>query len=410
MLLLHEIKWHILRVPGRSAVAALVAALLVCGMALYTRNIHVTQSTLDELAQQMPVQVKVTSRDGSSSVNLRIESEDFDAFTAQDVRDVLCTSAFSFRLDSVDNRPVSGFMRVHAANTIAALDGPAPEGFTYLDGWDESFLQADEPVCAVDANFARDNGIALGSRLQADLFSLRREAKNRIQSDKVQAGEFTVVALYQDGSTGEATSGWNATVPIGWLRRQTEASVDKKGEPVPFFYDSASAYLANPRELNAFKDAMFAHGFRQSSPMPDRQDLGDALSIDDEMYIKTSCEMVESLELYRFFLLPFFGLMVLTIALVTFLTLRSSRRHIAIASSLGRQKLLNAASPFLGTVIVQAAGCLTALPLLCFTIGLLPGTAGMITGVFMLCAMAGTALALVFLFRFDTLTLLTKTD
>lgn len=406
MLLLLEIKRHILRVPGRTLITALTAALLVCGMALYLCNIQSTQDTLEQLAAQMPVRVRITSRDGSAFTNLRIETEDFDAFAAQNVRDLLCTSAFSFRLDSVDGQSVSGFMRAHAANEIAALDGPSPEDFIYLSGWDARFWGADEPVCAVERSFAESQGIRLGSRLGVDVFSLRREQKGCVAHDE----ELTVVALYEDGAAGHGLSGWNATMPIGRLRSLTEAATDRNGEPFPFFYDSASAYLVNPREMNAFKDAMLAQGFRQSSPLPDRQDVGDALSIDDEMYIKTSSRMVESLQLYRACLVPFFGLIILAIGLITFLCLRSCRIDIAIASSLGRQKLLNAAAPFCGTVIVQAGGCILGLgamgPIAGFTLPL----AGAILGLSILCAAAGTALASAFLFHFDPLTLLTKAD
>lgn len=407
MLLILEIKRHILRTPARTLITACVAALLVCGMAFYLRNIQVTQDTLDQLAEQMPVQVRVTNRDGSSAVNLmRIESKDYDALAAQDVRDVLCTSAFSFSLKSVDGQSVSSSMRVHAANAIAALDGPASESFTYLDGWDESFLQADEPVCAVESSFAKENGLELGSKIEAELFSMHWGAAN-IETDSVNVHELTVVAVYNEDTQG---NGWNATAPIGWLRGVTEAAANRYGDPIPFFYDSASAYLANPREMNVFKNAMCEHGFRQVSPLPDRQTLGDALSIDDEMYIKASADLVENLELYQLFMAPFFGLVVLTVALITFLSLRSSRLDIAIASSLGRQKLLNAAAPFFGTVSVQTLGCVLALALMSLTVGMAPPLAGTLLGSFILCSAAGTALALVFLFRFDTLALLTKTD
>ena len=56
------------------------------------------------------------------------------------------------------------------------------------------------------------------------------------------------------------------------------------------------------------------------------------------------------------------------------------------------------------------AGCLLALGVLCWAIGLLPGLAGVTLGAFSLCALIGSALALAFLFRFDTLTMLTKVD
>lgn len=410
MLLFYEIKCHILRAPARTLISACIAALLVCGMAFYIRNIQVTQETLDDLAVQMPVQVRIMNREGSSSNNLRIKAEDYDALVAQDVRDVLCSSVFTFALESVDGYSVNDSMRVCACNSTASLNGSAQENFIYQDGWDGDFLQTDEPVCAVERSFAKKNGIELGSRVKAELFLLYWSTVG-MDSSSIGVHEMTVVAVY-DAETNE--NGWNACAPIAWLRKETETATGQDGQPVPFFYDSVSAYLENPREMNAFKDAMYEYGFLQRKPLPEEivydRNMGNVLSMDDEMYIKTSADLIDNLELYNTFMLPFFGLIVLIICLITFLLLRSYRRHIAIASSLGRQKLLNAAVPFFGTVIVQAAGCILALLLLALTDALSPSFAGIILSVYMLCAAGGTTLALGLLFRFDVLTLLTKTD
>lgn len=415
MLLLLEIKRNLLRTPARTLITACLAALLVCSIAFYLRNIQVTQQALDELSVQMPVQARIITPDGSAHRNLRISTETFEALAAQDVRDVLGTSAFSFTLQVVDGRPDGGAMHVHAANAISALDSLEPEGFTYLDGWDEGFLLADSPVCAVESSFAREHGIELGSDIIADVCVISREESDVGEAGKlieVASPPITVVALYEARYT-KMQGGWNACAPIGWLRSVTEAATDSEGKPVKFYYDSASAYIKSPRELNKFKAGMNERGIYEMSPIRRRDSsllIGDTLSADDEMYIKNSSELIENLVTYSSFQLPFFGVVVTIIALITFLSLRSYRRDIAIASSLGRQKLLNAAVPFFSTLIVQALGCFLALSVIGLTVGMAPSLAGTIMCTFMLCAAAGTALAILFLFRFDTLALLTKTD
>lgn len=413
MLLLLEIKRNILRTPTRTLITACLAALLVCSVAFYLRNIQVTQEALDELSVQMPVQVRVITPDGSSSKNLRIETQTFGAMASQDVRDVLCTSAFSFSLQSVDGRPAASSMSVHAANAIAALEDPEPESFTYLDGWDEGFLLADQPVCAIESSFAKEHGIGLGSDILASVCTISREGyAEELEVTEVAAPHITVVAIYETKQT-QIQGGWNACAPVEWLRGITEAAYDSDGEPVKFYYDSASAVLRNPRELNQFKAAVNEKGLYEMSPLRRKDSsrmIGDTLSVDDEMYIKTSSELIENLAIYESFMFPFFGVVVTIIALITFLSLRSYRLDIAIASSLGRQKLLNAAAPFFSTMIVQALGCVPALAVMGLTLGLEPSLTGIIMGSFMLCAAVGTGLALVFLFRFDTLALLTKTD
>lgn len=415
MLLLLEIKRNILRAPVRTLITACLAALLVCSIAFYLRNIEATQDALDDLSVQMPVQARIMTPDGSSHRNLRISTETFDALAAQDVRDVLCTSAFSFSLQSVDGRQNDGAMRVHAANAIASLDGLDPEDFTYLDGWDNEFLLANSPVCAIESSFAREHGIELGSDIVASVCLIsynERAADDAGKLIEIAAPSITVVALF-DGKHTQMQGGWNACAPVGWLRSVTEAAMDSEGKPVKFYYDSASAYLKNPRELNQFKAGMNERGVYEMSPLRRRDSslmIGDTLFVDDEMYIKNSSELIENLATFHSFQLPFFGVVVTIIALITFLSLRSYRRDIAIASSLGRQKLLNAAAPFFSTLIIQMLGCISALAGIGLTLGLTPPLAGIIMGCFMLCAIGGTVVALLFLFRFDTLSLLTKTD
>ena len=152
---------------------------------------------------------------------------------------MLCTSAFSFSLQSVDGRPDGGAMYVHAANAISALDSLEPEGFTYLDGWDEGFLLADSLVCAVESSFAREHGIELGSDIIADVCVISREESDVGEAGKlieVASPHITVVALYEARYT-KMQGGWNACAPIGWLRSVTEAATDSEGKPVKFYYD-----------------------------------------------------------------------------------------------------------------------------------------------------------------------------
>lgn len=396
MLLFLEVSRHIFRNPLRTALTACIAALLVCGMAFYLGNIQASQEALDNLNAQMPVQVRITNSDASSFTNLHIIEDDYYALASQDVRDVLCTSAFTFRFKPIGDGSASSSMRTHAANAINALEGPATESFTYLEGWDESFLQTDKPVCAVERSFAEENHLELGGSFEAEILPMNGTRLNDTDVMKI-----TVVALYEDKSTEYGDNGWNATAPINWLRGLSNF----------FIYDSASAYLVNPEEMNVFKENMREHGFKQRSSLSDSlMDHDNTLSVDDEMYIKTSSGMRENLELYNTFLVPFFGLIILIVALITFLTLRSCRKNIAIASSLGRQKLLNAAVPFIGTLIIQMLGCVLASLVMAFSESFTSAFASMIIVSYMLCAIGGTVLAVTFLFRFDTMTLLTKAD
>jgi len=390
MLLPWEIKCNMTRVPVRSILIACVSALIVSGMALYLRNIQVTGDALDDLAWQTPVTVRIINRDRSLSEGLAIRGENVDYLLESGVRDSVYTSTFT----------ANQIGSIHGTNTLNSLDDISVEDFTFLDGWDENFPESRKPVIALRQDIVRKNGWHLGDKLNLE-FSM----VDRVRGTFPKAGSYavTLVAVFP----GELET-VGAIMPVDWLRGIADIA-SPEGASI-FVYDSFHAVLAEPRELNTYKDAAEEWGFHERSAVADPGVEGDTLSVEDEMYIKTAGELMESLNLYRTFLLPFFGLVTSIMAMVTFLALRSCRRQIAIASSLGRQKFRNAAAHFCSAVIVQLAGCLLALSALLLTAGLPPWLAGITLGAFSLCALGGTAAALLFLFRFDTLTLLTKDD
>ena len=127
MLLPWEIKCNITRAPARSILIACVSALMVCGMALYLRNIQVTEEALDNLARQMPVTVRVTNRDGYLHEGLRIQARDVDHLLESGVRDPVYT-ATEFTAEPVGS--------IYGTNTLDSLNG---SDFTFMDGWDESW-------------------------------------------------------------------------------------------------------------------------------------------------------------------------------------------------------------------------------------------------------------------------------
>lgn len=387
MLLPWEIKCNMTRTPARSVLIACVSALIVCGMALYLRNIEVTEEALNDLARQMPVTVRVTNRDGYLHEGLRIQAKDVDYLLESGVRDPVYT-ATEFIAEPVGS--------IYGTNTLDSLDGLSGSDFTFLDGWDESFPESRKPVIALREDIASKNGWQLG-----DSFRLEFSVADADTIIKVGGYSVTLIGTYP-GDMGTV----KAVMPADWLRNVAGLSLSDS----MFRYSSFSAVIEEPRELNAYKDELERNGFLERSAVADPGIEGDAVSIDDEMYIRTSGELRESLDLYRTFLAPFFGLVTSIMAMVTFLALRSCRRQIAITSSLGRPKLQIAAAHFFSSVLVQLAGCLLAMPVLSLTLGLPPWQAGTAIGAFSLCAAGGTALALWFLFRFDTLTLLTKEE
>ncbi len=329
--------------------------------------------------------MRVTNRDGYLHEGLRIQARDVDHLLESGVRDPVYT-ATEFIAEPVGS--------IYGTNTLDSLNG---SDFTFMDGWDESFPMSGKPVIALREDIAGKNGWRLGDKFHLE-FSVPDVDAGAVM--KVGGYSVTLIATYP----GERDT-VRAVMSADWLRNVAGLSLPDN----MFRYSSFAAVIEEPGELNEYKAALERMGFHERSAVADPGIEWDAVSMDDERYIRTSGELRESLELYLMFLAPFFGLVTSIMAMVTFLSPRSCRQ-IAITSSLGRPKFLNAAAHFCSTVLVQFAGCLLAMLILSLALDLPPWQAGLVIGAFSMCAAGGTALALLFLFRFDTLTLLTKEE
>lgn len=406
MFILMEIKYQFLRNRNRSVLTVCIAALLVCCMALYLGNIQSGEAALENLAEAVPVSVQVVNRPGTSSVGLEIDEHHFEGIMAADIHDPVYTASAigvmdeTKRADEVTNADTT----ITGMNSLAAMNGLSEEAITFADGWDAGFLGGGEAACVLSDTYAEAFDLSLGDVVTLPLYVTRYNVDGYMVP-YIPIGDCTVqvVGIYQTSMTASPVP-VQMIVPVGWMK----TAVEDGGES--FMYDSFRCTLQDPTKLNEFKESMRNNSFAQINENATNQKRGDALIVEDQLFVETAEKLQQNLKVLRWFLVPFFALVIMLVTLVTFLVLRSGRRDIAIASSLGRSKQQSALSYFLGTLLADAVGCAAALPVLLAAAGLTVTQALSILGMFLICACVGIWLALVFLLRFDTLSLLTKVD
>lgn len=405
MFTLTEIKYQLFRNRGRSILLVLIAALLTACMAFYVGNILSADQALNTLGDQIPVEIRVTNLDGSISGGIRLESEKYDALIQTGVKDIRCSAAAAGALSEDAQNIVpfeGGDTRIYGVNCIEAAGIPATL-FTFAENTDCSFLEGDEPLCAVDELFAENEGVSIGDEISLPVY-LYAAGMGYLPIE--QKAVLKIAATY-----GAATGAGNSNdliVPVQWLRN----TLVKNGGTF-FCYDSFSATVDDPLRLNSFKEKIKELGYlpqKASLRSDDDFSEGGAVLIEDEIFIKTAIKLRENLAAYRRFLVPFFVLIITLISLSIFLVLRNSRLDMAIASSLGISKLQSVCGSFFSVLLADLFGCLLALPVLYYAAGIPLSAALAVCGFFLACACIGTALSLGALLRFDTLELLTKVD
>lgn len=392
-----QVKYQ-LRSRGRSVLVLCIAALLAACMAFYVGNIGVNKAALQSLSDSVPVTVRITSRNGAKTAGLNIEAKPFDHLTEAGVHDVRCTAvaagAFSPEVRAQEMF-LGGDTIVRAGNSLEALELSA-DNLHFADGQSAAFLSGDSAQCVIGEDYAERTGLHPGDTLSLEIYTVRQSMNGTIYQ---MIGDAALEII----GTHSAPGGADVILPVNFLRTEAETA------GVSFLYDSCSALVDDSTHLKDFKAEMQKY-FMDINPSAEDPNAGDALSVEDELFVKTASRLRQNIALFQSMLVPFFALIIGLVALTTFLTMRSTRRDMAIARSLGVSKWRCAAPNFISTVLLDMLGCAVILPILSAALHIPALSAHAIFGLFTLCAALGTAAALLCLLRFNTLTLLTQVD
>lgn len=397
MLMFVQVKYQ-LRSRGRSVLVLCIAALLAACMAFYVGNIGVNKAALQSLSDSVPVTVRITSRNGAKTAGLNIEAKPFDHLTEAGVHDVRCTAvaagAFSPEVRAQEMF-LGGDTIVRAGNSLEALELSA-DNLHFADGQSAAFLSGDSAQCVIGEDYAERTGLHPGDTLSLEIYTVRQSMNGTIYQ---MIGDAALEII----GTHSAPGGADVILPVNFLRTEAETA------GVSFLYDSCSALVDDSTHLKDFKAEMQKY-FMDINPSAEDPNAGDALSVEDELFVKTASRLRQNIALFQSMLVPFFALIIGLVVLTTFLTMRSTRRDMAIARSLGVSKWRCAAPNFISTVLLDMLGCAVILPILSAALHIPALSSHAIFGLFTLCAALGTAAALLCLLRFDTLTLLTQVD
>ncbi|WP_322170527.1 hypothetical protein [Acutalibacter caecimuris] len=437
MFLWIEAGYQLFRNKGRS-ILLVCASLLLCGcIAFYLGTIDTNKKALRTLSQSTPATVRLSNIDGDEFDNLTLSYTFADGLVNRGVVNIRSTSqadgyhseeakaqmreGLALRAEKMEH-PDPGRMgfvgfplpdgdtSILGISRIEVLGVPANGLITWAEGYDESFLEGDGALCLITQAYADAFGLTLGDTFSASMCFVQYGTFRGKTSNYTSDPTWTVVGICSPRLTANRKA--DMYVPVNWLRKEVEST------GTPFTYTSFEGDLADSMELNGFKEGLRDMGLGQPfflikedyarSP-PDRS-AAKTLYMEDEDFIRTAEKLGQAIRQYEAFLIPFFIIVVFLVTLAIFLVLRGCRRDMAVACSLGRPKLLTGTATLLAALGAQLAGALLSVPVALFLTGISIGTALLVCGAFMLCALLGDVVGLLALLRFDALALLTAGD
>ncbi len=388
MFILREISRSIARSKGRSILTACIALCLMACMGLYLGTLEENRSALRHLSETLPVTVKVVNGGGSAEVGLGISEKLVDGLMQCGIREPVYTAQLGGILEEVNLKSEGKLCdtSLTGANTLDAFGEDMRGSIVFAEGWDESFLTGDRAVCLVESGYAQRHGVQAGDTLELPVYRyVYHKSGYTFQYERLAETRLEIIG------THKADADTAMIVPIGWMKRL----FDEQG--AAFTYDSFRCVVADALRLNDFKSAAEAAGFRETSAQAATPHTGNALLVQDKVFIETAQKLQNNIDLFTLFRGPFFLLLVGLIVLATFLLCRGRQSELAIERSLGRSRLSSGLGVFLGNILLYLPGLLVASHI-------------NVALAFLGCAAAGILVSVCLLCRFDPLALLTRTE
>lgn len=409
MFVFHTIKKNILSHWKKSSLAILISSMTVLFLLLYMENISGNKAQLLTLGETIPVTGRICNVDGSQDVGLQIDFEKLQKIHETDlVREEVITMQMyadlaSRSYEGKSHRPKFSFV---SANVLSAFTAFLPKDTSYIEGYDESFLSGNEPICIVRDKFMKEQRIAAGDQLELITYAPEYDeiGMDKFVYTRIKTVKLKVIGSYYSKNKNLSDELPDIISPIGF------ATSIYEGAKVKPYASSGRFILKEPLKLNDFKRKMQEIGFSSVDIQAGFSRVGQALTMNDETFIMSATQLTERLNLLQSFA-PLIFIIVAGIGFISsYLLMQSRRGELAIMRSLGTGNKKCFAIIFFESMTLVLCGSLLATIAAIFIANLKPLTIGFVLVTFLIFYMLGTAIALFILNRFSVLEILTRTD
>ena len=387
----------ILRSPLKSILTIIFSISIIIFIGLYINNIKTLETSLKKLSQTIPVTGEICDISGSKTTGLEIDERKGNQiiFSQYVVQAKYTIQVVASNINNQNNISTT----LMGCNSIDALPLLYDDNIDFMSGNDSSFLTDDKNNCIVEAEFAKQNNIVLGQEITFSL-SIYKYDSGVYLTENIDNIKMNVIGIYDYNSANNTS----IIVPVKSLARLVKES----GNEV--FYDSLKFELKDPGKLNEFKQDVKNIGFSNINSQSVQSVAGNSLIVYDNIYIENASNILDALQMYRLFEIPFIILMFVLYVSVIFLLIKNKQLEMAISLSLGQSKKAVNFNLFLEIEILSILGCLLGVLALALITDIEIFSLLMIFFGFLILSILGIMLVIKLLMNFDIMQLLSKTD
>ena len=332
MFYLHTIQCNIKRNRAKSIITVSICIFVLLLLNVYLKNMESNKEQLTSLPSVTSIYCRITNLNGSLETGLEISEDLVDKLLASDkVRD----ASFSLRLLAGEGEfPIEDWKEhltlfVAGANTITAIAGLSPENIHMQEGEAADFFSSSEPVCLVSETTMEKYQWQMGDTVTLNLYYQYYDDRNQLHYEPLELMPVEIIGTVDTitSSTGQMSP--DILLPFETLREGFHR------EQAPFAAESGSFYVAEPLQLNAFKEEMKSFGLMEKVPAADYNYQGIALAVRDTTFRTLASQLRQSIDTLQSFF-PLIGLTILCIGyMASFLLLNSRQKEFALMRALG---------------------------------------------------------------------------
>jgi|GEM_PF-394409 ABC-type antimicrobial peptide transport system, permease component len=399
----------------KSLLAVLVCTLIVLFMFLYIGGVQANLQQLAGLPKAIPVYARVSNLNGTmNSGGLLIAQKVIEGLeNSPHVSELRYTVQMGAALGRISEGDVASmgtgdltFPLTLGVNALSASPSLSAEDIDFLDGQGPELLEGDEALCIIRDQEMERHGLNVGDSIWITLF-YPSYPKDRYDLTYHWLGTYQVKiagAYSEMWDAGEDNKPPQIVLPSKWIRKLYE----QRG--VMFFADSVNFRVADPLQLNSFKAKMKGLHLMSVISQAQHSHRGIALTVNDETFVRAASRLMDNIRLMRVFT-PFICVTVGLVGfVVSYMLLQSRKPEIAVMRSLGVSRkscfvllfVENAALNLLGGMMgMLCAALLSEISIMLIMV---------VIGLFFICYMAGTAVALKLLERFSVMAVLSSLE
>lgn len=407
--MLENIMKNIARHRTKSVLTIVISFLIVLFFFVYLSGLLGNINELDSLPENLPVEGKITSKDGTLDEDIRIGASKVQKLEKTGaIKDVTKDTILYF---DIENRVLDDDEATMLQPQEKLLGINTSEAFTdlnkvsYIEGYSDKVFSGKEAVCIVEEGFMSEHNLNLGDSYKSTLYRKKyKDADYTYEIIYVGALEARIVGTFTINLSDMSNSA-QVLAPMQYIReiyRETDTT---------FSVHSMRFTLADPFDMNSFKKQAREIGFEPRDPLIGGvSHKGEAMVLYDESFIKTSEQLQKNISLMRIFAPLVFLIVAFIGFLVSYLLMQSRQNEFAIMRSLGTKKNIVFATALLESLVLSFIGGIIGTILGVIVLGISMGIALIILPVFIVLYMLGTLAALILLNKFSVMEVLTKTD